>query len=166
MQLQRTIEKVVSYRGTGLHLGREVTLTLESAPPGSGIVFVREDLPGSPQIKTSVNKVVSNVRGTSLGEGKTRVRTVEHILAALAGLGIDNINIKMNEEEVPAGDGSALPFVKLIQEAGIVEQATRRRFLKIKEPLWIEEEDRRLIVLPYDGLRITYTVDFTNYIFN
>ena len=160
MQLQRTIKKVVSYKGTGLHLGREVTLTLESAPPGSGIVFVREDLPGSPQIKASVNKVVSNVRGTSLGEGKTRVRTVEHILAALAGLRIDNINIKMNEEEVPAGDGSALPFVKLIQEAGIVEQATARRFLIIKKPLWIEEEDRRLVVLPHDGLRITYTVDF------
>ena len=157
---QKTIGKTVSYKGRGLHLGREVTLTLEPAPPGKGIVFVREDIPGSPQIRARVDKVVSNVRGTSLGEGEVKVRTVEHILAALAGLEIDNVRVKIDEEEIPAGDGSALPFVKLIQKAGVVEQEMPREFFKVEEPLWIEEKDKRLVVLPSSELKITYTVDF------
>jgi len=158
--LQRTIKKSVSYKGIALHLGKEVTLTLEPAPAGEGIVFIREDLADSPQIAARVDKVVSNMRGTSLGEGKIRIRTVEHILAALAGLAIDNIRVKVDGEEIPAADGSALPFVKLIQKAGIVEQEFPRHFLQINEPLWIEEGDKRLVVLPSPGLKITYTVDF------
>jgi len=158
--LQRTIKKSVSYKGIALHLGKEVTLTLEPAPAGEGIVFIREDLANSPQIAARVDKVVSNMRGTSLGEGKIRIRTVEHILAALAGLAIDNIRVKVDGEEIPAADGSALPFVKLIQKAGIVEQEFPRHFLQINEPLWIEEGDKRLVVLPSPGLKITYTVDF------
>lgn len=158
--LQKTIGKTISYKGRGLHSGREVTLTLGPAPPGKGVVFVREDLPGSPQIKARVDKVASNVRGTSLGEGEVKVRTVEHILAALAGLEIDNVSIKIDEEEIPTGDGSALPFVRLIQKAGVVEQGIPREFFKIEEPLWIEEKDKRLVVLPSPELKITYTVDF------
>lgn len=160
MPLQKTIEKRVSYRGIALHSGEETTLTLEPAPAGKGIVFIREDLTNSPQVAARVNKVVSNMRGTSLGEGKVRIRTVEHILAALAGLAIDNVRVKVDGEEIPAADGSALPFVKLIQKAGIVEQEFPRQFLEINEPLWIEEGDKRLIVLPSPGLKITYTVDF------
>ena len=160
MSLERTIGRTVSYKGIALNLGKEITLTLEPASSGEGVVFIREDLPDSPQIKARVGRVVSNMRGTSLGEGNVRVRTVEHILAALAGLGIDNARVKIDGEEVPAADGSALPFVRLIQEAGIVEQKLPRQFLKIDEPLWIEEADKRLIVLPYPRLKITYTVDF------
>jgi len=160
MPLQKTIRSTVSYRGVALHLGEETTLTLEPAPPGEGIVFIREDLADSPQIAARVDKVVGNMRGTSLGEGKVRIRTVEHILAALAGLAIDNVRIKVDGEEIPAADGSALPFVRLIQKAGIVEQEFPRRFLEINEPLWIEEGDKRLIVLPSPRLKITYTVDF------
>jgi len=160
MSLERTIGRTVSYKGIALNLGKEITLTLEPASSGEGVVFIREDLPDSPQIKARVDRVVSNMRGTSLGEGNVRVRTVEHILAALAGLGIDNARVKIDGEEVPAADGSALPFVRLIQKAGIVEQKLPREFLKIDEPLWIEEADKRLIVLPYPRLKITYTVDF------
>lgn len=160
MSLERTIGRTVSYKGIALNLGKEITLTLEPASSGEGVVFIREDLPDSPQIKARVDRVVSNMRGTSLGEGNVRVRTVEHILAALAGLGVDNARVKIDGEEVPAADGSALPFVRLIQKAGIVEQKFPRQFLKIDEPLWIEEADKRLIVLPYPRLKITYTVDF------
>jgi len=160
MSLQKTIKRTVSYKGVALHLGKEVTLTLLPASVGEGIVFVREDIAHSPRISARVSKVFSNMRGTSLGEGEVRVRTVEHILAALAGLEIDNVLVKVDGEEIPAADGSALPFVDLIQKAGVVEQGLPRQFFKIDEPLWIEEEDKRLIVLPYPGLKITYTVDF------
>ncbi len=160
MALQKTIKGTISYRGVGLHLGKEVTLTLLPASVGEGIVFIREDIADSPRISGRVDKVVGNMRGTSLGEGEVRVRTVEHILAALAGMGIDNVLVKIDGEEIPATDGSALPFVDLIQKAGVVEQELTRQFFKVDEPLWIEEEDKRLIVLPYPGLKITYTVDF------
>jgi len=159
-ELQKTIKNSVSYKGMGLHIGKEVMLILEPSPPKQGVVFIREDLPNSPKIKAQVDKVVGNARGTVIGEGKIKIRTIEHILAALSGLGIDNINIKINGEEIPAVDGSALPFVKLIQKAGIVEQPIPRVFLKIEKPLWIEEGDRRLIVLPDEDFRISYTVDF------
>lgn len=160
MALQKTIKGTISYKGIALHLGEEVTLTLEPASVGEGIVFIREDIADSPRINGRVDKVVGNMRGTSLGEGEVRVRTVEHILAALAGLEIDNVLVKIDGEEIPATDGSALPFVDLIQKAGVVEQELTRQFFKVDEPLWIEEEDKRLIVLPYPGLKITYTVDF------
>jgi len=160
MEFQKTIKNAVSYRGIGLHTGKEVTMTLEPAPVNWGVVFVREDLPGSPQIKLSANKVISNLRGTSIGEGEVKVRTVEHILAALSGLNVDNITIKIDGEEIPAADGSALPFVRLIQKAGIVEQEASRDVLKVEEPFWLEEGERRLVVLPNDKLKITYTVDF------
>ncbi len=160
MSLQKTIKRTVSYKGVALHLGKEVTLTLLPASAGEGIVFVREDIAHSPRISARVSKVFSNMRGTSLGEGEVRVRTVEHILAALAGLEIDNVLVKVDGEEIPAADGSALPFVDLIRKAGVVEQGLPRQFFKIDEPLWIEEKDKRLIVLPYPGLKITYTVDF------
>ena len=160
MEFQKTIKKAVSYRGIGLHTGKEVTMTLEPAPVNWGVVFVREDLPGSPQIKLSASKVISNLRGTSIGEGEVKVRTVEHILAALSGLNVDNITIKIDGEEIPAADGSALPFVRLIQKAGIVEQEASRDVLKVEEPFWLEEGERRLVVLPNDKLKITYTVDF------
>jgi len=123
-------------------------------------------LPGSPRIKAEARKVVSNLRGTSIGEDELQITTVEHILAALSGLGIDNIVIKMDGEEFPAGDGSALPFVKLIQRAGIVEQARRRSFFEVKQPFWIGEGDKRLIVLPADEFRIIYTVDFSRSFLN
>ena len=163
MEFQKTIKNFVSYRGIGLHTGKEVTITLHPAPVGQGVVFVREDLPGSPQIQAKASKVIDNMRGTTLGDGRIQVRTVEHILAALWGLGIDNVTIRMDGEEVPAGDGSALPFVELIQKAEIVKQDKARDIFPVKEPIWMEEGEKALIVLPYERLKITYTVDFSHY---
>ena len=160
MDRQKTIGKVVSYKGVGLHMGKEITLTLEPASVDEGVVFIREDLPGAPQISARTNKVTSNKRGTSIGDEKVGVHTVEHILAALAGLGIDNVKVRIDGEEVPAADGSALPFVRLIQEAGTIVQDAPRRVFTVKEPLWMEEDGRRLVVLPCSEFKITYTVDF------
>ncbi len=162
MQMQRTIKRSVSYTGVSLHLGEKVKVTLEPAPVNQGIVFIREDLPGTPRVRAAGAKVVSNRRGTTIGEGSVKITTVEHILATLSGLGIDNIFIKMNGQEFPAGDGSALPWVNLIQTSGIVDQNAPKEFFKVKEPFWIEEGDRRLIVLPNEQFKITYTVDFPN----
>ncbi len=160
MDRQKTIGKVVSYKGVGLHMGKEVILTLEPASRDEGVVFIREDLPGAPQISARTNSVTSNKRGTSIGDEKVRIHTVEHILAALAGLCIDNVKVRINGEEIPAADGSALPFVRLIQEAGIILQDAPRRVFVVKEPLWMEEDARRLVVLPCSEFKITYTVDF------
>jgi len=160
--MQRTIKRSVSYTGVSLHLGEKVKVTLEPAPVNQGIVFIREDLPGTPRVRAAGAKVVSNRRGTTIGEGSVKITTVEHILATLSGLGIDNIFIKMNGQEFPAGDGSALPWVNLIQTSGIVDQNAPKEFFKVKEPFWIEEGDRRLIVLPNEQFKITYTVDFPN----
>jgi len=160
MQMQRSIKDKVSYEGVGLHTGKKVTVTLEPAPVNYGIVFVRVDLSSSPSIKVKASKVVSNERGTSIGEGGVRIATVEHILAALSGLRINNVIIKMDEEEFPAGDGSALPWVRLIQRAGIFLQDAPCQFFKVKKPFWIEENGKRLIILPDEEFKITYTVDF------
>lgn len=160
IQLQKTIKNKVSYKGVSLHLGKEVKVTLEPASPDKGIIFIREDLPDSPEIKITAAKVVSNERGTTVGEGAVRITTVEHILAALSGMGIDNIIIRMDGEEFPAGDGSALPWVNLIQSAGIVSQNRPRKFFRVKEPFWIEEEERKVVILPSEDFKISYTVDF------
>ncbi|MBC7189927.1 bifunctional UDP-3-O-[3-hydroxymyristoyl] N-acetylglucosamine deacetylase/3-hydroxyacyl-ACP dehydratase [Candidatus Aerophobetes bacterium] len=162
MQWQTTLEKSVSYEGVGLHLGKKVRVTLEPALPDEGIVFVREDLPGSPSVKATVSNVVENERGTTLGKGDVKITTVEHILAALSGMGVDNVYVRMNCQELPAGDGSALPWVRLIESAGIVSQGVPKKFLEVKHPFWLREEDKQFIVLPDDKLRITYVVDFPN----
>jgi len=160
MDKQKTVRRVVSYKGVGLHMGKDVTLTLEPASVDEGVVFIRRDLPGEPEISARTNRVISNKRGTSIGDEKVRVHTIEHILAALAGLTIDNVRVGMDGEEVPAADGSALPFVRLIQEAGTQVQDAPRRVFTLKEPLWMEEDARRLVVLPCPEFKITYTVDF------
>ncbi len=160
MDRQKTIGKVVSYKGVGLHMGKEVILTLEPASRDEGVIFIREDLPGAPQVSARTNSVTSNKRGTSIGDEKVRIHTVEHILAALAGLCIDNVKVRIDGEEIPAADGSALPFVRLIQEAGIILQDAPRRVFVVKEPLWMKEDARRLVVLPCSEFKITYTVDF------
>ncbi len=160
VQLQKTIEKSVTYTGVSLHLGEEVQVTLEPAPVEAGIIFVREDLPGKPGIKVAASKVVNNERGTTIGEGDVKITTVEHILATLSGLGIDNIVIRMSGQEFPAGDGSALPWVNLVKSAGFVVQDKPKKYYKVRNPFWIEEEDRRLVILPSDDFKITYTVDF------
>ena len=118
---QKTISKEVGYSGVGLHTGKEVKITFKPAPVDSGVRFVRVDLEGKPQIVTEISRVIKASRETSIGEGEIKVQSVEHVLAALAGLDIDNLIIETNGDELPAADGSALPFVQVLKQAGIVE---------------------------------------------
>jgi UDP-3-O-[3-hydroxymyristoyl] N-acetylglucosamine deacetylase/3-hydroxyacyl-[acyl-carrier-protein] dehydratase len=161
---QRTIKKPVSYSGIGLHTGNRTTITLKPAPVDHGIVFVRTDLPDSPEIPADIDHVLDVTRGTTLGKGEAKVYTVEHVLAALAGMELDNLRVELDSSEPPVGDGSALPFVETIQKAGIEEQTSPKNYLVIDTPLFYSEKDRGidLVVVPSDDLRITFMVDYRN----
>jgi len=154
---QRTILRESSVSGKSLHTGEEVTLTLKPAPEDSGIVFRRTDLYGKPEIKADVSLVTELVRSTTLSSGHAKVQTVEHILSALSGCGIDNAVVEMNAGEPPILDGSAKHFVTLIQKAEPIEQTKERKVFNLKEPLSITDGNRSIIALPCDTLKITCT---------
>jgi UDP-3-O-[3-hydroxymyristoyl] N-acetylglucosamine deacetylase/3-hydroxyacyl-[acyl-carrier-protein] dehydratase len=157
MNFQRTIGKEVTISGISLHLGSESRLTFKPAPPDSGVVFVRTDLPGSPWIRANITHAIGGVvRRTSVGDQEVRVHTVEHVMAALAGLRIDNVIIETNAPEPPAMDGSALPFVRIMKDAGIVDQDSPRRDLQFTEALSVTDGDKELIMIPDGSCRITY----------
>ncbi len=157
---QRTIGREVSYSGIGLHTGKKVKITFKPASVDGGVRFVRVDLEGKPQMVAEVTKVIKASRETSLGEGELKIQSVEHILAALTGLGIDNLIIEIDSDEAPAADGSALPFAQVLKEAGIAEQKKEREYLELKEPVSYVKEDVYLIALPDEELKISYTIDF------
>lgn len=157
MPNQTTIEKRVSYTGVGLHSGRDVTLALNPAPPDSGIVFIRTDLPGNPQVSARAGNVTTTLRATTLEQGQAKVFTVEHLLSALAGLGVDNCLVEIDSVEPPVGDGSSLTFVNMIQKAGIVVQQAARCCLILEKERAVRLEDKFIVILPYDGFRITFT---------
>lgn len=154
---QRTIKKTVKYTGIGLHSGKEVSLVFHPAPEDSGIVFTRMDLPGMPQVKADAANVTDTLRATTLEQGAAKVFTVEHLLAAFSALQIDNCQIEIDSVEPPVADGSALPFVRLLEEAGIEEQQARRQVLVIEKSQTIRVGDRFITVIPYDGFRISFT---------
>lgn len=157
MNSQRTIGKETTISGISLHLGSESCLTFKPAPPDSGLVFVRVDIDGSPQIRVdTANTIGGVVRRTTLGSAKVMMHTVEHVLAALAGLQIENIIIESNAPEPPAVDGSALPYVNLLKDAGIVKQDAPKQELEITEMLSVSEADKKLIIMPDDKCKITY----------
>jgi len=157
---QKTISKEVGYSGVGLHTGKEVKITFKPAPVDSGVRFVRVDLEGKPPIAAEISRVIKALRETSIGEGGVKIQSVEHVLAALSGLDIDNLIIETNGNELPAVDGSALPFVQVLKQAGIVEQKKEKRYLELKEPVSYVKEDVYLIALPNAELKISYTIDF------
>jgi UDP-3-O-[3-hydroxymyristoyl] N-acetylglucosamine deacetylase/3-hydroxyacyl-[acyl-carrier-protein] dehydratase len=161
---QSTIAKPVSMRGVGLHTGVETNLTFSPAPPGHGVTFVRTDLADSPEVPADIDHVVDLERGTTIGIGPARINTVEHVLAAIAGLEIDNIIVALDNLEPPVLDGSVKPFVDKLLEAGIETQNAEREYLEIKTPLSHSEPERGidLVVLPSDKLRITFLVDYQN----
>ncbi len=146
-----------SVSGKSLHTGEKVTLTLKPAPEDAGIVFRRTDLYGKPEIKADISLVTELVRSTTLSSGHAKVHTVEHILSALSGCGVDNVIIEMNASEPPILDGSAKHFVNLIQKAEPIEQKKNRKDFSLKEPLSISEGNRSIIALPSDTLKITCT---------
>ncbi len=156
---QRTIQKEVSIRGKALHTGRDVTLTLKPAPADTGIVFRRIDLYGKPEVRPLVDLVLGSEmqRQTTVEQNHIKLHTIEHINSALNGMGIDNCYVEMNESEPPILDGSARPYVLLIQEAGIVELEKDRKYFELKEPVSVTDGNRSIIALPHDGLRITCT---------
>jgi UDP-3-O-[3-hydroxymyristoyl] N-acetylglucosamine deacetylase len=157
---QRTLGNWVRVQGLGLHSGKRVELSLGPAAADSGVVFVRSDLPGSPQICARPRGVADSMLCTILEENGVRVSTVEHLLAALAGLGVDNATVMVNAEELPVLDGSALPFVRLIQQAGVRLLGSCRTWLRVVKPVSVSEGDRSVQLLPARRLSVDCTVDF------
>lgn len=154
---QTTIAKAITYTGIGLHSGQDVTITIKPAPPDTGIVFVRIDLPGAPQVAAMANNVTNAMRATTLEKGLAKVFTVEHLLAAFFAMEVDNCLVEINAVEPPVGDGSSLPFVQMIQEAGVIEQNASRRFVAVTEAQTVRVNDKFITILPYDGFRVTFT---------
>ncbi|MEN9206190.1 MAG: UDP-3-O-acyl-N-acetylglucosamine deacetylase [Thermostichales cyanobacterium SZTDM-1c_bins_54] len=160
MATQTTLHKTVTLAGVGLHSGANITCRLCPAPVDSGIVFCRTDLPGDPQVPARVEAVVPSQLSTCLQWGEARVQTVEHLLAALVGLGISNCRIEVDGPEVPIGDGSALPWVEAIAEAGVMVQEGQRACYVIDRPLAVWEGDAFVTAMPAREWRYTYGVDF------
>ena len=156
--LQQTLARSASLAGTSLHTGEKVTLTLRPAAPGSGLKFKRTDLPDEPVIDAHIDHVKTVERATTLGDGGVKVHTVEHILSALVGMGIDNALIEMDANEPPIGDGSAQPYVELIRRCGSMPQDVARGIFEVREPLHIETKGGSLMtVVPDEGFRISCT---------
>ncbi len=154
---QRTILREASINGKSLHTGEEVTLTIKPATENHGIVFRRVDLYGKPDIQPMVENVTELIRSTTIANGHATIHTVEHVLSALHGCGVDNVVVEMNASEPPILDGSAKRFVNLIQEAEPVDQEADREYIEIDQPLSVTSGNRSLIVLPHDGFRVTCT---------
>ncbi len=162
---QRTLKNVIRATGVGLHTGSKVYLTLRPAPVDSGIIFRRVDLEPAVELKARAENVGDTTLSSTLTNGAVRISTVEHLLSALAGLGIDNAYVDLSADEVPIMDGSAGPFVFLIQSAGIVEQEAPKRFLRIKETVRVEEDDKWVQFEPHDGFKVSLAIDFDHPVF-
>jgi len=162
---QRTLENVIRATGVGIHTGDKVYMTLRPAAVDTGIVFRRVDLPQAVEIKACCQTVGDTSLSTTLVEGDVRVATVEHLLSAMAGLGIDNAYVDLSAAEVPIMDGSAGPFVFLLQSAGIEEQAAAKRFIRIKKSVTVREGDKWARFDPFDGFKVGFSIDFDHPIF-
>jgi len=161
MRLQNTLKNEISVLGKGLHTGRDICMRLRPAPRDTGIVFIRTDK-GDASIKASVHCVSDTTFATTLMSDGIRVGTVEHLLAAFAGLSIDNVFVELDGPEVPIMDGSALPFVSRIIEAGISKQAKSVTCIRILEPVVIDEGPSQIAIVPYDGTKVTYRLYYTH----
>lgn len=160
---QKTIQKEAFIQGKGLHLGKEAKVTFKPAEVNSGICFVRVDLPGKPSVKAEYKNILHEgalLRCTSLKDGETIVHTVEHLMAVLYGLQIDNLIIEVNAEELPGLDGSGQDYYNALKKAVVVEQAADREFFDIQEPIYIEENDCSLFATPAPELKISYMLDY------
>ena len=163
---QRTLKNLIKATGVGLHTGEKVYLTLRPAAPNTGIVFRRVDLPEPVDIPATPQNVGETTLSTTLIKGDVKVSTVEHLLSALAGLGIDNAYVDVSAPEVPIMDGSAGPFVFLIQSAGVEEQNAPKRFIRIKKPIRVQDGDKWASFEPYEGFKVTFTIDFDHPVFS
>ena len=159
MLKQRTLSSKIGASGVGLHTGKKISLTLKPAPSNSGIVFKRTDIESAP-IKASLENVFDTRLSTSLSNNEIKISTVEHLLSALAGIGIDNAIVELDGPEVPIMDGSARPFVFMIQSAGIQEQSEAKRFIKIKKTIEVKQDEKWAKIEPFDGFKVAFTIDF------
>ena len=163
MLVQRTLTNPISATGVGLHSGRQIKLNLFPANEDTGIIFRRIDLNPQVEIKAIVDNVGATTLATTLVEGETQIATIEHLMSAFAGLGIDNVIVEVDDMEVPIMDGSASPFVFLIQSAGIKQQTKPKKFIKIKEEIKVETPDGAYAKLaPYNGFKVTYALVYDN----
>jgi len=160
MARQQTIGKSVSLTGVGLHLGISAQVTIHPAPENYGIRFVRSDLEQCPEIIADIENVCDLARGTTIGKDGIKVYSIEHMMSAFAGLGIDNCRVEVEAQEIPLMDGSAMPYVELIKKAGIAEQNADREYIEIKEPIVYVKGDVALGVFPLDHFRLTLEIDY------
>jgi UDP-3-O-[3-hydroxymyristoyl] N-acetylglucosamine deacetylase len=159
---QRTLKNSIRATGVGLHSGEKVYLSLKPAPVNTGIIFRRSDLEGVNEIEANFDQVGDTTMSTTLIKDGVRVDTVEHLLSAMAGLGIDNAYVELSAPEVPIMDGSAGPFVFLLQSAGIAEQDAPKEFIRIKKPVEVRQDDKYARFEPFDGFKVTFTIDFNH----
>jgi UDP-3-O-[3-hydroxymyristoyl] N-acetylglucosamine deacetylase len=162
---QRTLKNVIRATGVGLHTGEKVYMTLRPAAVDTGIVFRRVDLATPVEIRSACENVGDTRLSTTLVKGNVRIATIEHLLSAIAGLGIDNAYVDLSAPEVPIMDGSAGPFVFLLQSAGIEEQAAAKRFVRIKKPVTVRDGDKWARFEPFDGFKVGFSIDFDHPIF-
>ena len=165
MLKQRTLKAPIKTTGVGLHTGARVDIVLRPAAPDTGVVFHRTDLPGEPAIPAKAQHVADTRLSSTLECRGARIATVEHILSALAGLGIDNLRVDVAGPEIPIMDGSAGPFVYLLQSAGIVEQDAPKRYLKVLAPVEVREGDKWARFEPFNGFKLDFTIDFPHPVF-
>lgn len=165
MVKQRTLKNVIRATGVGLHTGEKVYMTLRPAAVDTGIVFRRVDLDAPVDIRATAQNVGDTSLSTSLANGDVRISTVEHLLSAFAGLGIDNAYVDVSAPEVPIMDGSAGPFVFLLQSAGIEEQSAPKRFIRIKKPVIVEQPGKWARFDPFDGFKVGFEIEFDHPVF-
>ena len=159
-RFQRTLKRRVSCTGIGLHSGKKVNMRLRPAEPDSGIMFKRSDLPGAPLIPADVHHVVDTTFCTTLGVDGVTVSTVEHLLSALAGFGLDNVLVDLDAPEVPIMDGSSAPFVFLLRNAGLTSQSKPRQYYRVKRKVSVKDNDKEVSVAPSPSPKLDYTIEF------
>jgi len=165
MKFQKSIKREVTLEGVGLHTGKKVKVTFKPSMPNSGINFIRVDLPGKPMVRGHISKILDitkNPRRTSIGQHGVEIHTVEHLMATLCALGIDNIIVELNNIELPGLDGSAADFFKTLKGAGIQEFDIEKKYFQVREPIWIEEGDSSLVILPAENFSVSYTLDYNH----
>lgn len=164
MRFQRTIKQEISFEGIGLHTGKHVAVTLKPAPRDSGIIFQRTDK--NVAIHANVGSVVDTAFATSLGYNGTRIKTVEHLLAAVAGLEIDNLLIELSGSEIPILDGSSTELINLLLKAGIAKQGKKRPYIRIIKPVILVDGNSEIAALPYKGRKLTFKIQFNHHLLN
>ena len=159
---QKTISNMISATGVGLHSGKKVTLLFKPAPENTGIVFIRTDLSSPEYIKATSESVSTTSYCTTICNNKTTIGTIEHVMSALAGLGIDNIFIELDGPEVPIMDGSSSPFIFLLESSGIKNLSSDKRFIYITEKIEVNSEDKYAFVEPYNGFKLDFKLDYNH----